>query len=89
MDGEDFSTSCFYKYPNGKYCLQSAGGDCCDQCGIPLCQMHQETGAGFCHEHPTADCTPFGEEEMGETGEIEAPAPEPNPPVDTDDEIPF
>ena len=26
--------------------------DNCNQCGIELCAMHYEIGAGFCKEHP-------------------------------------
>ena len=27
-------------------------GEVCGQCGMPLCVMHAETGAGFCSQHP-------------------------------------
>lgn len=33
-------------------CGRPAVGDQCQQCGLPLCPMCSETGAGFCKRHP-------------------------------------
>ena len=33
-------------------CGDKSVGDICDQCGMPLCPMHYELGAGFCKDHP-------------------------------------
>jgi len=38
-----------------KACINCGGqsvGDVCAQCGMPLCPMCGECGAGFCHDHP-------------------------------------
>jgi hypothetical protein len=37
------------------------GTDCCQQCGLPLCSMHFELGAGFCRDHPDQNYKPYGE----------------------------
>jgi len=29
------------------------GNDTCQECGLPLCHMHHELGAGFCKKHPS------------------------------------
>lgn len=39
-------------------CGRPTIGECCEQCGMPLCPMCFETGAGFCHGHPTEDYRP-------------------------------
>lgn len=38
----------------GDYCEcgRATAGDQCQQCGLPLCPMCSETGAGFCKDHP-------------------------------------
>lgn len=39
-------------------CGNRTVGDSCDQCGLPLCPMHWETGVGFCDTCPTEDYYP-------------------------------
>jgi hypothetical protein len=59
MDYPNFENTCFYEYKNGEICADATAGDVCDQCGIPLCPMHAETGAMFCNKHPDANYEPL------------------------------
>lgn len=39
-------------------CSQSTCGDACQECGVPLCPMCMECGAGFCGQHPSENYEP-------------------------------
>lgn len=53
---------CFEEFDDGSpvecRCGQIACREACEQCGIPLCSMCFETGAGFCDLHPDENYQP-------------------------------
>ena len=55
---QEWLSTCWYRYKDGSYCGRKTIGEGCEQCGTPLCPMHMETGANFCHNCPTPGYRP-------------------------------
>lgn len=39
-------------------CSRPTSGDVCEECGLPLCPMCSECGAGFYNKHPSPNYQP-------------------------------
>ncbi len=51
LDDDDWDKLC--------ECGRDTCGSGCEECGVPLCPMCDEIGAGFCHHCPSDDYIPY------------------------------